>query len=226
MSHIKLSPSALNLFRDCPRCFWLEKNRRIKRPRGIFPSLPGGMDRVIKAYFDGFRKLGKLPEEMTGPEFLGITLFEDQKQLDLWREWKTGLCFTDEDGSMLSGALDDLLVKEGAYIPFDYKTKGTPTTQEDALRYYQSQLNGYALMLEGNQLATAGYGYLLYFSPKNVLGPGQVRFEVQPIRIKTDTGQARTLFREAVKVLGGPLPVSSPGCEYCAWLRNFKTPFK
>ncbi|GAI53572.1 unnamed protein product, partial [marine sediment metagenome] len=44
---IRLSPSALNLFLQCPRCFWLEKNKGIKRPRGIFPSLPSGMDSVI-----------------------------------------------------------------------------------------------------------------------------------------------------------------------------------
>src|SRR3989338_6659737 len=52
---IMLSPSALNLFLECARCFWLEKVKKIKRPRGIFPSLPGGMDRIIKTYFDSYR---------------------------------------------------------------------------------------------------------------------------------------------------------------------------
>ncbi len=61
----------LNFFLDCPRCFWFDKVRNIKRPRGIFPSL------------------------------------------------------RDSDGSILSGALDDLLVKDGQDIPFDYKTKGS-----------------------------------------------------------------------------------------------------
>ena len=50
--NIRLSPSTLNLFLECPRCFWLHINKRIQRPRGIFPSLPGGMDLVIKDYFD------------------------------------------------------------------------------------------------------------------------------------------------------------------------------
>ena len=48
----KLSPSALNLFLNCPKCFWLDRNKGKKRPRGIYPSLPGGMDAVIKNYFD------------------------------------------------------------------------------------------------------------------------------------------------------------------------------
>ena len=46
---VYLSPSALNVFNDCPRCFWLDKNKRMKQPRGIFPSLPSGMDKVLKA---------------------------------------------------------------------------------------------------------------------------------------------------------------------------------
>lgn len=225
-SSIKLSPSALNLFVDCPRCFWLEKNKNIKRPRGIFPSLPGGMDRVIKTYFDGFRKQKKLPPELSGPEFIGFSLFEDQKQLDLWREWKTGPCFKDEDGSVLSGALDDLLVKDGAYVPFDYKTKGSPATLEDSIRYYQNQLDCYALLMEANKLGTAGFGYLLYFSPRDVAGNGQIRFEVQPLKIPVNTERAKGVLRQAVKALQEPLPSSKPSCEYCAWLRNFKTPFK
>src|SRR3989344_3937655 len=62
---IRLSPSTgLNLFRDCPRCFWLHYNKNVHRPRGIFPSLPGGMDLVLKDYFDQFR--GSLPPELEG----------------------------------------------------------------------------------------------------------------------------------------------------------------
>jgi len=61
---LRLSPSTLNLFIDCPRCFWLHINKRIHRPRGIFPSLPSGMDNVIKTYFDKYRKKGELPPEL------------------------------------------------------------------------------------------------------------------------------------------------------------------
>jgi hypothetical protein len=36
----------------------------VQRPRGIFPSLPGGMDIVIKKYFNKYR--GSLPPELSG----------------------------------------------------------------------------------------------------------------------------------------------------------------
>ncbi len=226
MKSFKLSPSALHLFLDCPRCFWLEKNKNIKRPRGIFPSLPGGMDRVIKNYFDAYRKKKALPPELQIPDFHGAELFEDQKQLDLWREWRTGLIYKSPDGSQLSGALDELMVKSGKYIPFDYKTKGSPATEESAVKYYQHQLDSYALMLEANGLHTWDYGFLLYFSPKGVKERGQVEFEIQPIRISLDPKRAKKMFEDALALLNAELPSSLPTCEYCAWLRHFKTPFK
>ncbi|HOW88015.1 MAG TPA: PD-(D/E)XK nuclease family protein [Candidatus Omnitrophota bacterium] len=218
---ITLSPSALSLFKDCSRCFWLEKVKGIKRPRGIFPSLPGGMDRVIKNYFDTFRVKGILPPELQIDAFKGISLYENQAQLERWRNWRTGLQYQ-EDGLSLSGMLDDLLVKGDAYIPFDYKTKGSPTNEEDATKYYQTQLDCYALMLEGNGLKTAGYGFLLYYSPKTVGENGQVDFEVQPIKIGTDPERAKDLARRAIGILNGPAPRASGDCEYCGWLEKFR----
>src|SRR3989338_837162 len=216
---IKLSASALTLFQECPHCFWLEKVKKIKRPRGIFPSLHSGMDRIIKTYFDTYRLKQMLPPELElQKEFQGTALYADLAQLDKWRNWRTGLEFSDEDGSSLIGALDELMVKEGLYIPFDYKTKGSLTTEEDAVRYYQKQLDCYALLLEENHLPTAGYGYLLYFSPKKAEDEGKVFFNVQTIKILTDPKRAKQLFRNAVSCLKKEIPESSRSCEFCLWL--------
>ncbi len=219
---ISLSPSALNLFRDCPRCFWLEKIKSIKRPRGIFPSLPAGMDRVIKTYFDDFRKKGTLPPEFAVAGFKDVQLYANQAQLDLWREWKTGPRLEESDGSSLFGAIDDLMVKDGKYIPFDYKTKGSPTSPEDAEKYYQNQIDCYALLLERSGLPQAGHGYLLYYSPKQVSEKGWVNFNLQAIRLETKTDRAMKTFRAAVELLKGDLPESSERCEYCSWIRQFE----
>lgn len=59
----KISPSGINLMEECPRCFWLEKHRVWKRPAGIFPSLPSGMDRILKNHFDKFMARGIMPPE-------------------------------------------------------------------------------------------------------------------------------------------------------------------
>ena len=181
------------------------------------------MDRVIKTHFDGFRAKRTLPAELNKAEFNGIKLFTDQGRLELWRNWRTGLCYQDSDGSVLSGALDDLLVKDGRYIPFDYKTKGSVTTEEDAVKYYQNQLDCYALLLHENQMPTAGYGFLLYYSPKTVRENGEALFELQAIKISTDPERARVTFRKAAALLKDSAPPAVNGkCEYCSWLAKFK----
>lgn len=218
----RFSPSSLNLFLDCARCFWLEKVKSIKRPRGIFPSLPGGMDRVIKTHFDLFRPKGVLPPELKGRDFEGIKLFPDQKLLEKWRDWRTGLTCQTAGGAQLIGALDDLLVKDGLHVPFDYKTKGSPTTEADAIRYYQNQLDCYALLLELNKFQTAGFAFLLYFSPQTMSEQGSATFHVQAIRIATDPRRAEETIKKAVSSISGPMPASGERCEYCAWLERMK----
>ena len=64
MTTLKLSPSSLNLFLECPRCFWLYKVKGVGRPDGIFPSLPNGMDKILKEHFDRFMEKGELPPEL------------------------------------------------------------------------------------------------------------------------------------------------------------------
>ena len=82
----KLSPSSLNLFLDCPRCFWLQIVKKVRRPSGVFPSLPSGMDKILKAHFDNFMAKGKLPPELKREDCVnGCSLFNDAELLKVWR---------------------------------------------------------------------------------------------------------------------------------------------
>jgi len=77
----KFSPSSLSLLKDCPRCFWLHFNKGIKRPDTIFPSLPSGMDKILKAHFDSFRDRDELPPELKDMND-EVTLFDNAGLLD------------------------------------------------------------------------------------------------------------------------------------------------
>src|SRR3989338_4065443 len=91
----KLSPSSLGLMKDCPRCFWLTQHGVWKRPVGIFPSLPAGMDRILKTHFDKFMNRGELPPEIKEYGISnGYKLFDDKKQLDIWRSMHKGIHVT------------------------------------------------------------------------------------------------------------------------------------
>ncbi len=213
---IRLSPSSLNLFLECPRCFYLEQKEGLKRPRGPFPSLPGGMDIAIKKYFDRYRLRGSMPLEIKGK--VDGELFPDSEVLDKWRNWRTGLRYDNQElGAALVGALDDCLVHEGRYIPMDYKTRGFDV-KEGGESFYQNQLDCYTLLLEANDLPAAGFAYLIYYIPREVGEGGMVRFSVEPHKVATNAARALKVFRDAVSFLRGPLPTECRTvCEFCRW---------
>jgi hypothetical protein len=113
-----LSPSTLTLMKDCPRCFWLDLNKNIKRPAAAFPSLPAGMDRILKIHFDSFRDKNELPPELK-KENIDAELFKDATLLEEWRNARKGLRYTDEEGNILKGAVDNVLQRNNKLIVLD-----------------------------------------------------------------------------------------------------------
>ena len=224
---MKWSPSALNLFKSCPRCTWLEKNKNVKRPRGIMASLPMGMDRTVKKTIDAMRAEGKMFDILSQHEDLeNVQFFSNQVALNKMRNWRSGLVYEGPEGT-LSGALDDLLMRlngesdTGAqYIPFDVKTKGSATTQADSEKYYTTQLDCYRLMLEANDMPCADFGILMYFTPeKMLLNPGEFLFNIQVIKVDTDPNRAKALVKsanECIKKKDAPEPFGD--CEFCMYL--------
>ena len=217
---IRLSPSTLNIFLECQKCFWLDQVKGIHRPRGIFPSLPGGMDGLIKKYFDKYRALGKLPPELEG-KLDGVELFQDGELLNKWRNWRSALAYEDlETGAVLSGMLDDLGVKGRQFVPLDYKTRGYDV-KEGGENFYKNQLNCYGLMLRENQMPPAGYAFLLYYIPKEVAEGGMTRFDVVPKKVDIDPDEALKVLRDAAALLQGPMPERHSECIYCSWGNDF-----
>lgn len=220
---IRLSPSTLNVFLECPKCFWLDQREGISRPRGIFPSLPGGMDGLIKKYFDKYRALGKLPPELEGK--VEAELFLDQELLNQWRNWRSALAFEDpESRAVLSGMLDDLGVagtgKDKLFVPLDYKTRGYDV-KEGGEDYYRNQLNCYGLLLRENGMKPAGYSYLIYYIPKEISEGGMTRFDVVPKRVDINPDVALKVVRDAAALLAGPMPRAHTDCAYCVWAKSY-----
>ena len=210
-----LSPSGISLFLDCPRCFWLAKIKKIKRPETIFPSLPSGMDIVLKKHFDSHRESNSMPPEMKG--FAGH-LFQDLEKLNMWRNNFKGLRYYDESFDItLMGALDDLFVTDnGKYAPLDFKTRGFPL-KEDTSEHYQDQMNIYSFLLEKNKLPSAGFAILLFYHPIKVNKAHNIEFHPEAVKISTNPNTAEKLFHEACECLKGKEPQPSKECGFCGW---------
>ena len=208
-----LSNSSLNLMEECHRCFWLDKHKVWKRPAGIFPSLPAGMDSILKAHFDSYIGSGALPPELKRKlDSTEYQLFGDKALLDSWRNWRKGLRWEDSKGNALTGAIDNVLTRNEKLVVLDYKTRGYDL-KEDTAAHYQNQLDIYAFLLEMNGHPTANYGFLLFYVPKRVNRDGSVVFETTLKRMPANGRRALRLFREAVALLDRKCP--KKGCEWC-----------
>jgi CRISPR/Cas system-associated exonuclease Cas4 (RecB family) len=176
------------------------------------------MDRVIKTYFDHYR--GSLPPELVG-EVEG-KLIPDLDLMNQWRNWRTGLQYFDKErNAVLFGALDDCLVtNDGKYVPLDYKTRGSAPRDGDSERYYQTQLDAYALMLDANGYPVGRNGYLIYYYPDSVGENGAVGFTVKTVEVGVSVRRVERLFGRAVDLLSGPVPASTERCEYCGWFTD------
>jgi CRISPR/Cas system-associated exonuclease Cas4 (RecB family) len=216
---IKISPSGISYLMECPRCLWLQINENIRRPRGIFPSLPSGMDNVFKKYFDEYRERGELPPEIDG-KVEGKLYNDDLKAFNKWREINFGrggmrTQFPEIDIE-LYGAIDDLLVSpDGKLVPFDFKTRGFPT-KEDTHEHYRTQIDLYALLFKQGGMEPADYGYLLFFWPESY-SMGTANFKTDLVKIDVSPSRGYSVLQRVHEIVTDPEPKAHSDCEYCLY---------
>ena len=208
----KLSPSSLGLMKECPRCFWLTQNKIWKRPQGIFPSLPSGMDRILKIHFDKFRDKDELPPEISEhKDCKNLKLFDDKEKLKIWQSNLKGIRYEDSKGNILHGAVDNILVNGKKLIVLDYKTRGFPL-KEDTHKSYQNQLDIYNFLLRKNGYETEDYGFLLFYMPNKVNDNGEVVFDTSLVKVRVNVKNGENVFIKGLELVNNECPK-----EKCVW---------
>lgn len=212
---IQVSPSSIGYLRECPRCLWLYFRQGIQRPRGIFPSLPSGMDDVLKHYFDHYRAQGSLPPELNGK--VNARLYPDIEKLRQMRNYRVGLAADFPGlGMRLKGAIDELLVNpSGEHVILDFKTRGYKV-KDDTHEHYRDQLHLYTLLLKENEMPPADYGYLLFLHPTG-FARGQATFATEVMRLPTSWQTGMAILEEVREILRQPIPKAHGDCEYCLY---------
>ncbi len=212
--NFKLSPSSLSLMKECPRCFWLTQHKVWKRPSGIFPSLPSGMDAILKTHFNKFIENGELPPELKhNGDCKNMKLFDDHELLAIWRNNFKGIQWEDGQGNILKGAVDNILMRGKKLIVLDYKTRGYEL-KEDTAEHYQDQLDIYNFLLRKAGYQIEDYAFLLFYVPKEVLLTGEVIFNTTLKKMKINVKNAEKIFESAIKLLNSDCPKES--CEWCS----------
>jgi len=218
---IQLSPNSINLYYECPFCFWLEKRLGIRRPQPFPYALNIAVDSLLKKEFDIYRKKRE-PHPLLIDNNIQAGLFSDQNKLNQWRSNFEGIRYYDPNiEATLFGAVDDVLeFPDGKLAPLDYKSTGSkvPTVYDR----FQIQMDIYTFLLEKNGFSTTKKGYLAFYVVDKENGFGdRLPFRKELYEITTDPTYVQGLFEEAVKLLRNNKP---PGhrkdCQYGQWFKR------
>ncbi len=229
---IQLSPNSLNLFLECPHCFWLDKNLGIKRPPPYPYALNSAVDALLKEEFDTYRAK-KIPHPLLVDNNIKAHLFSNQKLLNQWRNNLAGIRYFDENlEATLFGAVDDVLefpAKGGSasggdtlIAPLDYKSTGS--TAANVYDRFQLQLDTYAFLMEKNGYKTSGKGYLAFYIVDKSRGfIDRLPFRKEIVEIDTNPADVYEIFKDAVVCLRrGTPPEHSSDCQFKKWLDGAK----
>jgi hypothetical protein len=126
----RLSRSKIELFTECPRCFFIDNKLGTARPRGPAFTINIAVDTLLKKEFDVHR-VGKTVHPLMQKYGVDAVPFVHAK-MDTWRENFEGIEYKDpQTGFVVSGAVDDVWVNTaGELMVVDYKAKSKDGTIE------------------------------------------------------------------------------------------------
>lgn len=220
----KLSRSKIDLFLECPRCFYIDNKLGVKRVPGFPFSINSAVDHLLKQEFDYHRAKGS---QHPFQEEYGIDAIPAQHEdIDKWRHNFTGVQYLHEPtGLLVSGAIDDLWINsKGEYIVVDYKS----TAKEEAVKEldkewqdgYKRQMEVYQWLLRQNGLKVSDTGYFVYCTGKmdKDAFDKKVEFDVNLIPYTgSDSWIEKTLFDIKKCLEGDIIPESKHDCDWCAY---------
>ncbi len=161
----KLSRSKIELFMQCPRCFWLGERLKIKRPSGPPFNINKTIDELFKKEFDVHRAAGTPHPIMTDNQLKAVPY--QHVDLDKWRHNFTGVTALHEPTNLqIFGAIDDVWVNpNGELIVVDYKATSKASEvsiDSDWQISYKRQLEIYQWLLRQNGFKVSDTGYFVY----------------------------------------------------------------
>ncbi|MEK7602256.1 MAG: PD-(D/E)XK nuclease family protein [Patescibacteria group bacterium] len=221
----RLSRSKIELFNECPRCFYLDNKLGTARPRGPSFTLNLAVDALFKKEFDVHRKAQTAHTLMEQYKLEAVPY--QHKDLPTWQENFEGIEYKDKaTGFTISGAIDDVWVNpKGELIVVDYKAtskEGTIETLSDSAweDSYRRQMGVYQWLLRKNDFTVSPMGYFVYANAKSdkAAFDGQLEFEVTLVPCEGSTDWIDNVLPRIKQTLdSSDIPPTGDACEYCPY---------
>jgi len=229
---IKLSRSKIDLFVECPRCFYLNLKLGVKRPPGLPFNLNSAVDHLLKKEFDLHRQAGtKHPVQ---DRFELDTIPANHPQIDNWRDsLHHGVIFQDlEKDFHIYGGIDDLWINsKGEYHVVDYKAtaKNEPVMElAEWMTGYKRQMEIYQWLLRKNGLPVSDIAYFLYCTGSRNENEfnDQIKFHSQIIPYKGNDDWVDQTIEDIFQCLQSEeIPREKDNCEYCKYAISYGNMF-
>ena len=227
----KLSRSKIELFMQCPRCFWLDTRLKIKRPDSPPFNINKAIDELFKREFDSYRTKGEPHPIMLENNVVAVTFMHEK--LDDWRENFVGVQFVHQPTNLLIfGAVDDLWVTEdGQVIVVDYKATAKDKEVSISAGWqisYKRQMEIYQWLLRQNGFNVQPTGYFVYTNGRFDIDINgffnKLEFKTKLIPYTGDDSWVEPTIERMKACMDGEMPqmgdsIMGGPCDFCMYAR-------
>ncbi len=219
----KLSRSKIDLFLNCPRCFYLDRRLGVAQPPGYPFALNSAVDFLLKKEFDIHRAKGE-PHPMMKAYQVEAIPFQHEK-MDDWRNSFVGIQTLHKATNFLVfGAIDDVWINPAKELLIvDYKS----TAKDGEINLdapwqiaYKRQMEIYQWLFRQNGFKVSDTGYFVYANGKKdrAAFDGKLEFDVHLIAYQgNDSWVDKTLIEARKVLMSDKIPEHSKDCDFCRY---------
>jgi hypothetical protein len=221
----KLSRSKIELFVQCPRCFYIDRRLGTGRPPGFPFNINSAVDSLLKKEFDQHRAASTPHPLLTAYGLDAIPA--PRPEIDEWRENFKGVQSLHEPTNLLiHGAIDDLWIDaQDRYLVVDYKATAkkfpVKALNQDWQAGYKRQMEIYQWLLRRNGLDVSDTGYFVYCTgnPNAPAFDGKIEFDVHLIPYSGSDAWVESTITELHTCLNqDSIPDPGDNCDYCRYV--------
>lgn len=226
----KISRSKIELYMQCPRCFWLDVRHKITRPNTPPFNINKAIDELLKKEFDHYRNKKEAHPIMIENK-LDAKPYE-HNDLDEWRNNFVGIWHVHKPTNLhIFGAVDDIWINHNdELLVVDYKATAKDkevTIDSNWQLSYKRQLEIYQWLLRQNDFNVSSQGYFVYTNARLDMDGffDKIEFKTKLIGYEGDDSWVSPTIEDIKKCIDGDIPAVGEAamggaCDYCSYAKS------
>ena len=223
-----ISRSKVDLFLNCPRCFYLDVKLGIKRPPGYPFNLNNAVDALLKKEFDIYRKQGQPHPYMIEADINAIPF--NHEKIDEWRSRKGIKAFHEATNLTAYGIVDDIWIDKDTeeLIIVDYKATSKAdevTLDADWQIGYKRQMEFYQWLFRENGFKVAKKGWFVYCNgiKDREAFNNRLDFNIKTLSYEGNSSWVEPSLESIKNTLDlNKIPDEHGNCDYCNYTHKVK----